>query len=121
MISDIERKLRTLNPDGQSAVLAFMEFLLARQSEKEQQTADRRDLFEDSDADLSETHIPRRGKQNNSIPKADLSEPGIIMADECVIQEENTIDFADINLRFNSDEKETGSGKKRERKIFDWL
>lgn len=125
MISDIEKKIRELSPEGQDAVLAFVEFLLSRQDKQDT-------VFKRSDeegqgtlempgiriqTDLNTVAQDRTHPHN----QAETTESGIILAEERIIEENNHIDFADINTRFSSQENGKETEKVRRQKMFDWL
>jgi hypothetical protein len=115
---EIEEKYNRLSYEAQEMAEVFIDFLLSREdggsgSQDEEVSED----FKVSSSASSVTQ-PEPKASGESGP----SGSGIILAEECMIEEESVIDFADINTRFAK--KDTGkdkTGPVRQRKMFDWL
>jgi hypothetical protein len=122
MTPGIDDKIARLSPEGQKAVLAFVEFLLSRETGRDEVFDIDDDFYEEAAARSEETKDQK--SEDNCIPHMGKTLPdGIILADERPIEEkESLIDFADINTRFShTDKKEETKGPVRQRKMFDWL
>lgn len=117
----VDEKFSELNPEAQNAVMAFIEFLLSRQSGEEHQKYHDGELRDDiQDEDVRVTNEYEK-KSVSDQEKIDTS--GIILAEERAINEsEDLIDFADINTRFSPGTSDKDkSGPVRQRKMFDWM
>jgi hypothetical protein len=123
MTVDIAKKIQALSPEGQVAVLAFVEFLLSRQEAHDQEGGDHNAR---AFSDLSSSQLfaePDSGMEPDPHHHQTIEtrDSGIILAEECEITKEDRIDFADINARFPAEENTKEPGKKKDGKMFDWL
>ena len=117
----IEEKFKRLNPAGQDAVVAFIDFLLFREAEREE-------LGEEDDTEEEFPCAPPEpqstaGRSSPDKPSGMSESSGIILAEEREIDDkDDIIDFADINTRF-SQKKDGGdtTDQVRKRRMFDWL